>query len=130
MRCVLVSALAALHRFYMVKEDSKTAYRSSLVVFSGGPLLNVGALCEVLGVTSYRDWRLSSDYRIEFYAVSMIVLVLISLVLWRVAPYDAVVSEAKRMKHPRLVLCLTLTYLVGSVFAPLLVLMAIKSLGW
>lgn len=129
MKRVLVFALAALHRFYMVKEDSKTAYGSSLIVFSGGPLLNVGMLCEVLGVTSFRDWRLSSDYRIEFYAVSMIVLVLISLVLWRVAPYEAVVSEAKRMEHPRLILSLTLTYLIGSVFAPLLVMMAMKHLS-
>lgn len=129
MKRVLVFALAALHRFYMVKEDSKTAYGSSLIVFSIGPLFNIGMLCEVLGVTSFRDWRLSSDYRTEFYAVLIIVGVLMWLALWRIAPYEAVVSEAKRMEHPRLILSLTLTYLIGSVFAPLLVMMAMKHLS-
>jgi hypothetical protein len=130
MRRLLERAVIALYRYYRTDEDSKSAYRSALLVLSAGPILNVEMLCELLGLIDISGWHLTTDHR-PLFAVSMaVILILIALGVSRLVPYDRVVADVTRASPPKHDLLITFLYLIGSVFVPVLVLMATKSLGW
>ena len=130
MRRLLERAVSALYRYYRTDEDSKTAYRSALLALSTGPVLNVVMLCESLGYTDVSEWRLTTDHRSLFAASMAVILILIALGVSRLVPYDRVVADVTRASPPKHDLLITFLYLIGSVFVPVLVLMATKSLGW
>lgn len=130
MRRLLERAVNALYQYYRTDEDSKTAYRSALLALSTGPVLNVVMLCESLGYTDISGWRLTTDHRPLFAASMAVILILIALGVSRLVPYDRVVADVTRVNPPKHDLLITFLYLIGSVFVPVLVLMATKSLGW
>ena len=130
MRRLLERAVGALYRYYRTDEDGKTAYRSALLVFSLGPLLNVEMFLELLGFIDISGWRLTTDHRPLFVASMAVILILTAFGVGRLVPYERVVADVTTVAPPKHDLLFTFLYLIGSVFAPVLVLMAMKHLGW
>lgn len=128
MKRVLIRAVAALYKYYNVREDSRTAYRSAIIVFSGGPTLNLGTLCEWFGVTSFTEWRTETDGRLHIYGLLFISIVAVSFAFSRFITYEAVISEVVSMKRPKLAFWVTVAYLLFSVFGPLLFVVARRSM--
>jgi len=122
MRQLLLCAVRALYRYYRQDEDSKTAYRSAVIVFSIGPIANIGILCELLGFTDFSGWQLSTDHRLPFIGSLFLIVSLTALGMSRVIPYENVVAESTLLSRPRHDLLITFVYLVSSVFSPLVFL--------
>lgn len=129
MKRVLIRAVAALYKYYNVREDSRTAYRSAIIVFSGGPTLNIRILCEFFGLMSFSDWSKTTDGRLHFYGLMFISIVAVSFAFSRFITYEAVISEVVSMKRPKLAFWLTVGYLLFSVFGPLLFISRGKALS-
>ncbi len=128
MKRVLIRAVAALYKYYNVREESRTAYRSAIVVFSGGPTLNINTLCEWFGLMKYSDWRTATDDRLAFYGLVCATIVVLSFALSRFVTYEAVTAEVATMKRPKLAFWVTVAYLLASGFGPLLFVVARRSI--
>jgi hypothetical protein len=130
MKRLLERAVIALYCYYRTDEDSKSAYRSALLVLSAGPILNVEMLCELLGLIDISGWHLTTDHRLLFISSFVVILILTACAISRIIPFELVVADGTRVNTPKHDLLITFLYLIGSVFVPVLVLMATKSLGW